>query len=142
MNGFDPEFLLERNPVTQKRHRQEVMWQISIPIIIGLLIVLALCVLSSLGSPDNVSRWADTSLILLIVPALFFSLLFLIILSALIFGIVKLIGALPVFAFRAQHFFVRVKLLVRTFCDKVVEPILRAQSFTASTRALRRNIRR
>ena len=143
MSDLQPTFLLERNPVTHARHRREVLWQVTVPVLAGVVIVVAMAVLASwLGSSQEVSQWADTSLIVLIVPTMFFALIFLVLLAAFIFGVIRLIQVLPPYARRLQDFFVMLGVQIGKLDDKIVEPILRAQALTASTKAFGRQFRR
>ncbi len=143
MNDLQPTFLLERNPVTHARHRREVLWQVTVPAVAGLVIVVAMATLAIvLGTSQEVSQWADTSLILLILPTMIFALIILILLAAFIFGVVRLIQVLPPYARRVQDFFVMLGVQIGQLDDKIVEPILRAQAFSASTKAFRRQFRR
>jgi len=139
MDDYQPSALPERNPVTHRAHRRQVLLQITIPFIIVLVIFLAVSVLVTMGPDDAVSRWGDASLIWLIVPQLFVCLVFLILLGALAFGIVRLIQILPVYARQLQNFFNLIGLRTRNITDAVVEPFLRAQSFGAKIKALRKS---
>lgn len=91
MSEYQPSTLPERNPVTHRAHRREVLLQVTIPFVIGLVIFLLGSVLVTLGPDDAVSCWGDTSLIWLIVPQLFLCLLFLILMAALAYGVIWLI---------------------------------------------------
>jgi len=63
-------------------------------------------------------------------------------LLAVVYGLVKLIEVLPFYARQLQEFFVLITIQVGKMGDKIVEPILRARSFTASMRAFGRGVRR
>ena len=134
--------MLERNPVTHKAHRREVLWQITVPLVVGIVAVLALAFLAARGATNDVSRWADISLIWLILPTLLIAFIFLIVVGAIAFGIVWLVRKLPVPARRAQDLVASLGARVGKITDAAVEPILRAQSFSASLQALRRSLRR
>src|SRR4030067_653884 len=63
----------ERNPITHQIHKREVFWQITIPVVIGAVIVLAIAsmvILATATGSGNVSDWADASLILMILPTM------------------------------------------------------------------------
>lgn len=139
MSEYQPSSLPERNPVTHRAHRREVLLQVTIPFIIGLIVFLVVSVLVTLGPDDAVSRWGDTSLIWLIVPQLFLCLLFLILMGALAFGVIWLIRTLPVYARQLQDFVNLIGLRIRKITDSVVEPVLRIQSFTAKLKAIRKS---
>jgi hypothetical protein len=128
--------LSERNPVTQKAHRRQVFWQITIPLIVIALLAVAVAVLASLSSANTASRWADISLIFLIIPALLVAFLFLAFNAALIFGLVQLLKALPPFALKAQNLAYLVEARVRSMADSLAKPFIRANSVSAGWRRL------
>lgn len=139
MSEYQPSSLPERNPVTHRAHRREVLLQVTIPFGIGLVIVLVASVLVTLGPDDSVSRWGDTSLIWLIIPQLFVCLLFLILMGALAFGVVWIVRTLPRYARQLQDLFNRIGLRTRKITDAIVEPVLRIQSFQAKLKAFRKS---
>lgn len=90
----------------------------------------------------DVSLWADVSLIWLILPWLLFIFIFTVLLAGLVYGVTRLLGTLPGFAFRVQRAFEQVKSLVRLYADRLVEPVLRARGAQAGADALRRSLPR
>jgi len=126
----------ERNPKTYAAHKGEVFWQITLPLLMFGIIVLALCVAvvwaGSVGVGE-VSRWADVSLIWLLLPWLFVALLFL----AILVGLVVL-AKLPPLARQAQDTLVKINSQVTRTANVMAEPIIRIHSLLASWRALRR----
>jgi hypothetical protein len=141
MSDKQPSLLPERNPVTQNAHRREVLRQITIPLVIGILVTLAFAVLASLAPASQASLWADISLIWLIIPMLLLAFILTLLVGGIAYGIIWLVQKLPVFALRVQDLFATIGALVRKISDAIVEPILRAQSFSASSRAFRRSLR-
>lgn len=139
MSDYPSSPLPERNPVTHRAHRREVLLQITIPLIVGLVIFLAVSALATLGPDEVVSRWGDASLIWLIVPQLLVCLMVLILLAGLAFGVIWLIRTLPVYTRRLQDFFNLIGLRTRNITNKIVEPFLRIRSFGAKLNALRRS---
>ena len=133
--------LPERNPATEREHRRQVLWQITLPFVFGVVVFLVLAVLTGLSGVGEVSRWADVSTIWLIIPVLFVGLIFLAILGGLIFAVIWLVRNLPRYALKLQNIFALIEAKTRQASDAAVEPILRAQSFSASVKALRRNLR-
>lgn len=139
-NTFDAP--MQRNPATQARHRREVFWQITLPVLVGVAISLALIALAIGAVPAQASIWADISTIWLITPALIAGVIFLAITVASIYLVVKLIQVLPGYAFRIYGFLLLVNDQVRQVSDRLVEPILRIEGFKSSARALARKARR
>ena len=133
------------NPVSQRKHRQEVLWQISLPLMLGILLVLAagagVIYAGSSGTGDIV-RWASISLIWLILPALCMTLIITLLMAALAYGLGRLTGALPGYTKSLQDIFVLIDARVRKAADSAVEPVLRTHGFFAGLRTLRRKLTR
>ena len=130
----------ERNTRTEAAHKREVFWQITFPLIVGVVIalILAVLVLISATSGGSIKQAADAALICLIVPLMFFTLIGMIIFGATAFGLVKANQELPFLAKRMHGGFEVVRYQIQVGSDKVVEPILKIRSFFASLGALKR----
>ena len=130
----------EPNPKTQKDHKRETFWQITLPLILGVVFVLILAVLTFLAATGDgrITQAADAALIFLIIPLMLFTLISSIILAAITFGIIKLNSTLPFYSKQLHDVLVRVRQQVQVGSDKSVEPILKIQSFFASLKALKR----
>lgn len=140
MNDSQPPSLPERNPVTHQKHRGEVLWQITLPLAIGGVYVLVTTIIAISGEREAVSLWADISLVWLILPIIVITLVFTLILAALLYGVTRLLGALPLYARQAQNIFTLIGVRVRKGADAAVEPVLRIQGLLAAWRALRRKL--
>ncbi len=133
--------LPERNPVTHRKHRQEVFWQVTLPLLIGLAVLLTtavLVVIAGFQGGEQVSLWADISTVWLILPVLFVAFIFLALTGGLAFLVTLLLRKLPPYARLVQDFFERVSDRVRQLSNKAVEPLLRAHGTAAALRSLRR----
>jgi uncharacterized membrane protein YobD (UPF0266 family) len=135
-------FTKERNPVTQLSHRKQVLWQITIPLVIGVVIILIVAILVTTGSPQTASLWADISLIWLIIPVMIASLILLVLLAGLAYAVIWLVRTIPGYALQAQNFMIMIAGQVERLGDMIVEPILRVNAFLASLQALSRSLRR
>jgi hypothetical protein len=132
-----------RNPITYQKHRHEVFWQITVPLAIGAFCIVALGVTIAVGANmAQISKLASVSLISLIIPAMFFTLIAIAITVASIYGLVRLIILLPYYTREAQNFLLVVRVRVGKASDAVVEPFLRAHSWRASAGQLKRSLRR
>lgn len=138
-SDYDP--ILPRNPITRQRHRREVFWQITFPIILICLVILILAVLTVGLSADSASTWADISLIYMIVPALLFTLLTMIFLAAGVYLTIKLLHILPFYFYKGHNWFLLVNLRVGSLGDRLAEPFLRVRVWKAGAGALGRQIR-
>jgi hypothetical protein len=132
----------ERNPVTYQSHRKQVLWQITIPLVIGAVIILILAVSVTTGSPQTASLWADVSLVWLIIPVMIVSLILLVFLAGLAYAVIWLVRTIPGYAMQAQNFMIMIVRQVEKLGNVIVEPILRVNAFLASLQALSRSLRR
>ncbi len=128
--------------MTHAKHRREVRWQITLPFVIGILLCLALSVLSFFAGSGTASVWADISLIWLIIPALFFALIALIILGGLAYAVYYVIKVLPPAMLKVQVFFTTIYAAVKRASDSAASPFIKAQGFAAGAKALRRQLRK
>ncbi len=132
-----------RNPLTHAAHKREVFWQITVPLVLCTLVCVGMTALvvwsAAVGNPE-VSRWADVSLIWLSPPIVIGSLVMLVLVGGLAFGIFKLIQVLPPYARLVQDFFLRLHVRVRQVCDRAVKPFIQAGGASAAARELRRQV--
>src|SRR4030067_305621 len=134
---FAPE-LTERNPVTHRAHRRQVLWQIFLPLSIGVIGFLVLAALVGFSGNQQVIQWSDISLIFLIIPVMVVSLLLLALSVVFIILQREIMRSLPVYALKAQEFAFKLEQRGPSAANVAVEPILKYQSFRAGLRALRR----
>lgn len=131
---------MDRNPVTQRAHSRQKLWQITLPLLLGVILALVFAVLAGLAQADSASRWADISLIFLLIPVMVVSLLFLAILAALVYLMIRILKFVPPVALKVHNIFAQVEQRVRTGSNLAVEPMLRVQSWLAALRTLRREL--
>jgi hypothetical protein len=131
-------FLLpERNPKTHAEHRREVFWQITLPLAIGLLLLLAAVaaiIFSATQPVTDLERWSDVSLMWMIVPSLFFALIILIVLIGFVYAITFILKIVPRYARVVQLYFELGKGKLSRLSNLSVEPILRVRSIWAVLR--------
>ena len=124
-----------RNPQTQAAHQRETLLQITLPLLIVLLAMLAVLVgivwSMSAGSPQ-ISQWADVSLIWLILLVCPWALIFLLILAGIAYGLAVLVKQAPGYFHQFHHFILVVQAHVNRYSDKAVEPIMRVKGLAAS----------
>lgn len=126
-----------RNPQTQNRHKHEVLWQITLPLILGIVLFIGSSALVTLGASGETSRWADATLVWLILPWLVVSIVVITVLSGLVYGVVKLIHVAPFAFIRLNNLLRRVYGIVSQAGDKAVEPVLKTASLRGRLQALR-----
>jgi hypothetical protein len=136
---------LERNPQAHARHRRETFWQITFPFLFLLLAFLALVVgvsWAAMNEAPDLRRWADVAVLWQLPLPMFLSLLCLAINIGLVIGLVKLIGLLPGFTYKAHSFALLVQQKIEAISDLLVEPFIRASSLKARLLAGLRAIRK
>jgi len=131
MSDFDPTPYLPRNPVVHARHRNDVLWQITVPVVAGAVVLIVLGVFAWLLRAGDASRWGDVSLIWLIIPAFFSALIAMAVLVGLIYLTVRLIGWLPYQFYRLEMLLLRLYRLVDNAGNKASAPVIKARGWKA-----------
>lgn len=128
---------LERNPKTYAEHRRETLLQITLPLLFGLLVILAgvgAIIYSTVQPVTDVGRWASVSLMWLILPSLLIALLFLVLLAAFIFVTSYIMHFIPHYALVIQLYLEKIRNKIRQLADMGIEPILRISVLWAAIR--------
>jgi hypothetical protein len=133
-----------RNPITHKFHRRETIWQIIVPLIFSISIILGLGVwaIVTVAQGGDVSQAADTSLIFLLIPVLILSLIPLVLLGGLVYSMVRLLKVLPSKFYLVQGLLLKVQERVKQGADIAAEPVLRINSVGAGWQTFKRILRR
>jgi hypothetical protein len=138
---IDPKPVLpEPNPVTTAKHRGEVFWQVTLPFIIGFGLFLVASVLGWIATSPEASVWADISTVFLISVLFIGFLIMTLVAAALAYLAYYMVRILPPYTRSAQDFSDLTRQYARVYADKIVEPILKIQGFTASSRALKKGL--
>lgn len=132
----------ERNPDTAAAHRREVLWQIILPMVLVGVVLLAGVVALGLTGVGSAGRWADISLMWLLLPVIVLSIVPLALLVGLIYGLTRALGALPGLAYQAQRALLRVERTTRRIADRAAAPVIGVESRTASWKAFWRTLRK
>ncbi len=125
----------ERNPETYRNHRREVLWQITIPLLVGAVIIIVLMILVTFGSAFQLSKWADISVIWLTIPMYVVLLVLLVLVAGLTYGIIWVIANLPPVLFMVLKYLRQANAIVRKASDTAVKPFIRIQELGAGWRA-------
>jgi hypothetical protein len=136
MNNQDHPRLPEPNPYTRDRHQRQVLWQVFVPMGLGILLILALAVLVAGAQTPQVQHISDISIIFLILPTAVIALVILLIFAGLIFLTAKLIGVLPSYARLAQITLERVTTFLKNAADSTTKPVVGAESAWAGVMTL------
>lgn len=139
MDTDTPHPIKMKNLETRQKHRKEVIWQIFLPLAVGVLLILILMAVS-VSSAVNQSRLADISLMWIILPNLFVALFVIVLLAGMIYGIIKLTSVLPYYLYKVQVFFNQIKAQIQKMDDRMVEPVIKGKSVSASLKKLARQL--
>ena len=127
-----------RNPdhLSYQRHKKQQFWQILAPVGLGFLImaaVIALMILTATkGDPGaQISGWADTSLIWLILPVLLVAILVAVLLFALVYLLARALKILPVYTGIAQQYAGLAADKIKYLSNRLVAPIISIKSSMA-----------
>ena len=112
-------------------------WQIAMPIILGGILIVLLGVWTVLKvSPGNVSRFAEISTVLLLIPYMGLSLIGALLLVGLIVITVKIIGGLPTYTAKILEFVNRVNATVKRISEFAVAPVIRPAAFLGGLKGI------
>lgn len=131
-----------RNPQTRQRHRQEVLWQITVPLLAGSAILLILSLLTTTLGSIEASFWSSISVIWLIIPVMLLALISFVFLAASVYATVRLIQVLPYYSYQALTWLILFGSNIHRLTDRMVEPVLKAHSLSASVKMAGRQARR
>ncbi len=126
-----PQIHAERNPLVHAEHRRQALKQIYLPLVIGALVVLAgvvAIIYFGVQAEPMLRRWADVSVIWVLLPAMCIGVLILLVILGILFGFTRLLGVTPGFFEVEQGFFSQAEQKVLKISDGLVEPFLRLRS--------------
>jgi len=129
----------ERNPLTHAKHRRETFWQITLPFILCVLLIVGLAVFTIvMGIVQSQVRttWSDIAIIWLILPGLGLVLLVAVFLAVVAYGVGQLLGILPGYARQVQNFFYLVQTRCKRVADQVVEPVIKISEAVGAMQSL------
>jgi hypothetical protein len=127
------------NPVTQKAHHQEMLWQVTVPFVLGIIVFLAfiiLIIIAGAQGDTRIGQWGDVSLIWLLLPTMLFLLIMIAIFGGLLYLLFRLNNAMPGFMKKAQDFSRGVAEAAEKAADLAVEPVIKTESSRAAVRTL------
>jgi hypothetical protein len=119
-----------------QRHDRQKLWQILIPIIFVVLLILAVGVLIVLTATrptggGTVSQWADVSTIWIVLPLMAFAFMGLLITAGIIYLLSKILNILPVYGNLVQQYAGLMAARANLITRKIVAPIVSARSTRA-----------
>ncbi len=123
----------------ESRHRRQRFWQIWLPLILAVLIVLGVAVWTvvSAGTPGpTLTKWSDVSAIWLILPVCLAGILFLALACVFIYLNARIYRGLPGLDRKIQAVFSRIEYGVKRAADQSVKPIVTVNGWSAGWKTL------
>lgn len=120
------------------KHRRQVMRQIILPVALSALSLVAIVVwvsYATFNQGGDVGRWAAISTIWVIIPMLVGGLVVLAILGGLIYGMARLLNALPYYTGIAQDYIFIARGYIMRAADMSVKPILKLNEWLQTAKA-------
>ncbi len=124
---------------TKERSKKEHFRQIYLPLIFFLLLVViaAGLVINISGSKiQTILHWANISVVILIVPLLISTLIFLAIIILIIYGQAKFLKWLPIHAANLHVFIMKIAVLIMNGSNKIVYPVIKTKSKLFSLKSI------
>jgi uncharacterized membrane protein SirB2 len=121
-----------------KRHRKQLVWQIILPVVLASLLIVALIVLINVATfRDNgdVARWAAISTIWIVAPIIVGMLIFIALLTGLVYLMKKLLNITPTYTSLAQDYVYLAQGYIKRAADALVKPVLQLNGILASINA-------
>jgi hypothetical protein len=120
------------------KHRKQVMLKIILPVVLSALLLVGIVVwvsIATFSQGGDVGRWAAISTIWVIIPMLLGGLVVLAILGGLIYGMARLLNALPYYTGIAQDYVFIARGYILRGADMVVKPILSLNEWLQTAKA-------
>ena len=124
---------------TKEKSQKEHFLQIYLPLTIFVLLVIIVAVLVINISGTNiqsVQHWANISVVVLIVPSLFASLLLLAIFILLVVGQAKLLKWLPIHFANFYVIIMKIAIVIMNGSNKIVSPVINSKSKLFSLKSI------
>ena len=125
-----------KETASYKAHKKDFIWQILVPILVILLLVIIASVTVTMRPAGDASLWADISTIWLLIPLLFFALISIIILAAIIYGMSKLLNITPTYTQKLYALILLAGEKIKGVADGTTKPIFLVEGISASLKSV------
>ena len=122
-----------------KRYRKQLVSQIIMPMIITALLFVGMIVLISIATfrdGGDVGRWAAISTIWIAVPIMIAALIFIVLLTGMVYILKRLLQITPTYTGRLQDFIYMVAVRIKRAADATVKPVFFLDGIGASIKRL------
>ena len=120
------------------KHRKQIVWQVILPVVLASLLIVALIVLINIATFNqggDVARWAAVSTIWIVIPIMIGMMIFLALLTGLVYLMKKLLNITPTYTGMAQDYVHIAAGYIKRAADAVVRPIFILDGIGASIKA-------
>ncbi|MDR3572922.1 MAG: hypothetical protein P4L50_03590 [Anaerolineaceae bacterium] len=126
-------------PPSIRAHQRQTLWQVWVPLSLGILLVLVLAALTIIGANRGsvlVTKWSDLTSIIMIIPVLFIGLIILAIIGAAIYGIARALKILPAYTGLVQAYAQLISITVKVRSDQFLQPVFAVRGWLAALNRL------
>lgn len=127
------------NHPSYQKHRRQLWLQILTPMLLAVLLIIGLSVwigISTFGQGGDSARWSAISTIWLVIPVMFFSLIFFILLAGLVYLLAQALKVIPPYTSKAQYYVNRGIDQIKRFSDIATKPVFFLEGIMASLKAI------
>jgi predicted PurR-regulated permease PerM len=125
-----------KKTVSYKAHKKDFLWQILVPILVALILVIVASVSVATGSDASTSRWADISTIWILIPLLISAFITLIILAGIIYGMSQLLNITPTYTQKLYALILLAGQKIESLADGAAKPIFFVEELSASIKSI------
>jgi len=122
-----------------KRYRKQLVAQIILPMVLAALLFVGMIVLISVATfrdGGDVGRWAAISTIWIVVPIMIAALIFIVLLTGLVYLLKRLLQITPTYTGQLQDFINKIAAYIKRGADAAVKPVFFLDGIGASIKRL------
>ena len=122
-----------------KRYRKQLISQIILPMVLTTLLFVGMIVLISVATfrdGGDVGRWAAISTIWIVVPLIIAALIFIVLLTGMVYLLKRLLQITPTYTGQFQDFIYKIAVYIKRASDATVKPIFLVDGIGASIKRL------
>ena len=122
-----------------KRYRKQLVSQIILPMVLAALLFVGMIVLISVATfrdGGDVGRWAAISTIWIVVPIMIAALIFIVLLTGLVYLLKRLLQITPTYTGQLQDFINKIAAYIKRGADAAVKPVFFLDGIGASIKRL------
>jgi len=122
-----------------KRYRKQLVSQIILPMVLAALLFVGMIVLISVATfrdGGDVGRWAAISTIWIVVPIMIAALIFIVLLTGLVYLLRRLLQITPTYTGQLQDFINKIAAYIKRGADAAVKPVFFLDGIGASIKRL------